>query len=43
MSLRAYTPYTTVAEKFEAIAVLGDANSRIKDYYDLALLPHPLL
>ncbi len=41
-SLRAYTPYTTVAEKLEAIAVLGDANSRIKDYYDLALLPRTL-
>jgi len=41
-SLRAYTPYTTVAEKLEAVAVLGDANSRIKDYYDLALLPRTL-
>jgi hypothetical protein len=41
-SLRAYTPYTAVAEKLEAVAVLGDANSRIKDYYDLALLPRTL-
>jgi hypothetical protein len=41
-SLRAYTPYTTVAEKLEAVVVLGDANSRIKDYYDLALLPRTL-
>jgi hypothetical protein len=41
-SLRAYTPYTTIAEKLEAIAVLGDASSRIKDYYDLALLPRTL-
>ena len=38
-SVRAYTPYTTVAEKLEAMVVLGEANSRIKDYYDLALLP----
>jgi hypothetical protein len=41
-SLRAYTPYTTIAEKLEAVAVLGNANSRIKDYYDLALLPRTL-
>lgn len=41
-SVRAYTPYTTVAEKLEAIVVLGEANSRIKDYYDLAMLPEAL-
>ncbi|MBI5364676.1 MAG: nucleotidyl transferase AbiEii/AbiGii toxin family protein [Planctomycetes bacterium] len=41
-SVRAYTPYTTIAEKLEAIVVLGEANSRIKDYYDLALLPRTL-
>jgi hypothetical protein len=34
--VRAYTPYTTVAEKLEAMVVLGNANSRLKDYYDLA-------
>ncbi|MBI3607849.1 MAG: DUF933 domain-containing protein [Nitrospirae bacterium] len=38
-SVRAYTPYTTVAEKLEAMVVLGDANSRTKDYYDLFQLP----
>ena len=38
-SVRAYTPYTTVAEKLEAMVVLGNANSRLKDYYDLATLP----
>lgn len=38
-TLRAYTPYTTVAEKLEAVVVLGHANSRIKDYYDLGMLP----
>jgi hypothetical protein len=37
--VRAYTPYTTVAEKLEAMVVLGDANSRTKDYYDLYQLP----
>jgi len=41
-SLRAYTPYTAVAEKLETVVVLGEANSRIKDYYDLALLPRTL-
>jgi hypothetical protein len=41
-SVRAYTPYTTVAEKLEAMVVLGDANSRTKDYYDLLQLPRAL-
>ncbi|MBI4880992.1 MAG: nucleotidyl transferase AbiEii/AbiGii toxin family protein [Planctomycetes bacterium] len=41
-SVRAYTPYTSVAEKLEAIVVLGDANSRAKDYYDLLQLPRSL-
>lgn len=41
-SVRAYTPYTTVAEKLEAMVVLGDANSRTKDYYDLYELPRAL-
>ncbi len=34
----AYTPSTTVAEKLEAMLVLGPANSRVKDYFDIALL-----
>lgn len=38
-SVRAYTPYTTVAEKLEAVVVLGEANSRTKDFYDLLQLP----
>ena len=33
--LRAYPVETVVAEKFEAIVVLGIANSRLKDFYDL--------
>lgn len=37
--VRAYTPYSAVAEKLEAIVVLGLANSRMKDYYDLTILP----
>jgi len=41
-SVRAYTPYTTVAEKLEAMVLLGDANSRTKDYYDLFQLPRAL-
>lgn len=36
--LRAYPKETVVAEKLEALVVLGLLNSRIKDYYDLALL-----
>jgi hypothetical protein len=31
----AYRPETVVAEKLEALVVLGDRNSRIKDYFDL--------
>lgn len=41
-SVRAYTVYTTLAEKLEAVVVLGNANSRTKDYYDLAELPRCL-
>ena len=40
--VRAYTPYSTLAEKLEAVAVLGNANSRTKDYYDLVQLPRAL-
>jgi len=41
-SVRAYTPYTTISEKLEAVVLLGQANSRTKDYYDLAMLPRAL-
>ena len=37
-SLRVYPKYTVVAEKFQAICVLGIANSRMKDYFDLWIL-----
>jgi len=36
--LRAYSRYTMVAEKFEAMVRLGMANSRMKDFYDVWLL-----
>ena len=36
--LRAYPPETVIAEKFHAMVVLGRANSRMKDYYDLWML-----
>jgi predicted nucleotidyltransferase component of viral defense system len=36
--LMAYPKETVVAEKLEALTILGLLNSRIKDYYDIALL-----
>lgn len=36
--LRAYPVYTVVAEKYQAIVVLGMANTRMKDYFDLWFL-----
>lgn len=36
--VRAYPKETVVAEKLESLTVLGLLNSRMKDYYDLALL-----
>lgn len=43
MSLvHAYTPYTTIAEKLEAMVVLGEATTRLKDYFDLFELPRVL-
>jgi predicted nucleotidyltransferase component of viral defense system len=36
--LRAYPVETVVAEKFQALATLGMANSRLKDFYDLWLI-----
>ncbi len=38
--LRAYPKYTVVSEKFQALCVLGMANSRMKDYFDLWMLLH---
>lgn len=36
--LRAYPPYTVIAEKLHAIALLGMTNTRLKDYFDLSVL-----
>jgi predicted nucleotidyltransferase component of viral defense system len=36
--LRTYPTYTVVAEKLHAIALLGMANTRLKDYLDLSVL-----
>lgn len=36
--LRTYPTYTVVAEKLHAIVLLGMANSRLKDYFDLSVL-----
>ena len=36
--LRAYPKETVIAEKLEALTALGLLNSRLKDFYDLALL-----
>ena len=36
--LRAYPIYTVVAEKTEAMVSLGEANTRMKDFYDLRFL-----
>ena len=37
--VRAYSPETVIAEKFQAIIALGIVNSRMKDYYDLYSIP----
>ena len=36
--LRAYPVYTVIAEKFHAMVVLGMSNSRMKDFFDLAVI-----
>ena len=37
-SIRAYPHEAVVAEKFHALVVLGELNSRYKDFYDLYVL-----
>lgn len=37
-TLRVYPVYTVVAEKFQAMVMLGQANSRMKDFFDLAVI-----
>ncbi len=36
--IRAYARETVIAEKLQAMVVLGDANSRMKDFYDIWIL-----
>lgn len=36
--LRTYPVYTVIAEKLHTIAMLGMANTRLKDYLDLSVL-----
>lgn len=36
--LRVYPVYTVIAEKYHAMVVLGQANSRMKDFFDLAVI-----
>ena len=36
--LRAYRPETTIAEKLHAMVVLGEANSRMRDFFDILAL-----
>lgn len=40
VSLLAYCPETTIAEKLHAAVVLSTANSRMKDFFDLHWLSH---
>jgi len=37
-TLRVYPVYTVIAEKYQAMVVLGQANSRMKDFFDLAVI-----
>lgn len=38
--LKAYSPASVIAEKFETMVKLGIANSRMKDYYDIWVMIH---
>ena len=40
--MRIYPVYTVIAEKFHAMVVLGDLNSRIKDFYDVYIIANAL-
>ncbi|MDH5540766.1 MAG: nucleotidyl transferase AbiEii/AbiGii toxin family protein [Rhizobacter sp.] len=37
-TLRVYPVYTVLAEKYQAMVMLGLANTRMKDFYDLAVI-----
>ena len=36
--LRVYPVYTVIAEKYQAMVMLGQANSRMKDFFDLSVV-----
>lgn len=40
--LRVYPAYTVVAEKFQAMVMLGLVNSRMKDFYDIGVIAHTI-
>jgi hypothetical protein len=37
-TLRVYPVYTVIAEKYQSMVMLGQANSRMKDFFDLAVI-----
>ncbi|RQO54417.1 hypothetical protein DBR47_22465 [Paucibacter sp. KBW04] len=37
-SLRVYPVYTVIAEKYQAMVMLGQANTRMKDFFDIAVI-----
>jgi len=37
-TLKVYPVYTVIAEKYQAMVMLGQANSRMKDFFDLAVI-----
>lgn len=41
--LRAYPVYAVIAEKFQAMVMLGIANSRMKDFYDIRVIAHLMI
>jgi hypothetical protein len=38
LTLKVYSVYTVIAEKYHAMSVLGMANSRMKDFFDIAVI-----
>ncbi len=41
--LRAYPVYAVIAEKFQAMVMLGIANSRMKDFYDIRVITQSMI
>jgi len=40
--LKIYPVYSVIAEKFQAMIMLGQANSRMKDFYDISDIAHTM-